>query len=128
MQETLNESGGSTVDEVEVKITAIEPPADRWLPIPLQIKHDNRPLKTKGFNLNPKDTKQIDLVTGRSGAAFFHITDIITDNSATWTKVLSADSILTVTASGRDTPSASVKFHVWRDETGYLRCWLLRQV
>jgi len=119
--DVINESDGSTVEEVEVKVTAIEPPAVKWLPIPLQIKHDNRPQKTKEFNLNPKDKKQIDLVNGRRGAAFFHIVDVITD-VGWWTMVSNRDSTLIVTATGRNTTPAVAKFHVWRDDTGYLRC------
>jgi hypothetical protein len=116
-----NHSEGETVENVEVKLTSIDPPAIKWLPIPLQIKHDNRPQKTREFNLNPKDKKQIDLVNGGKNSGLFRIVDVVTDIGA-WTGIRDGSYSLTVTASGRDTPSVTAVFQVWRDETGYLRC------
>ena len=119
--DVVNESIGTTVMGVEVKVTAIKPPAVKWI-IPLHIKHDNRPEKRTEFDLNPQDTRQIDLVYGGFGLPTFQIVDVISDSSATWTNLPSGRYTLTVTASGRDVPKAEAKFDVWRDDTGYLRC------
>ena len=53
--DVINESDRSTVTEVKVKLMDMEPPprVAKWLPIPLHIKHDNKQIADREFNMNP---------------------------------------------------------------------------
>src|SRR5258706_9496014 len=52
--EVVNDNEGTSIEEVTVKLTRIDPPQKNldWLPVPLFIKHENEKPYPKSFTLN----------------------------------------------------------------------------
>src|SRR5712692_6891980 len=67
--DVVNDSDGTSIDTVSVKLTKLEPTVNNldWLPVPLFIKHDNNKPYTKSFILNPRERRCIDLVSAIKG-------------------------------------------------------------
>lgn len=118
--DVVNESDGSTVEGVEVKLTALDPPVIRWLPVPLHIKHDNTVPYQREFSLNPLDKKQIDLVSSVQGSQ--NISIVHTIGQGPLVSVPSGKYRMTVTATGKDVRPSTHVFEIWVDGTGYLQC------
>ena len=118
-----NQSEGTTINGVKVKLTKLDPDPLKWLPLPLHIKHDNQaPYKTE-CDLNPLEKIQIDLISSVQKSGVIDIVHIIGNVQVN----LPANKYrLTVTASGKDTLPATATFDAWVDHTGYLRCEAIR--
>jgi hypothetical protein len=124
----VNKSEAVTIKNVQVKIKEITPHAPHlgdYLPMPLFQKNDNDPgPRAQTFNLNPGDTKLIDLVDAIADNDFFNIRHIV---SGINTHVPSNEKHrLVVEITAENTPKTSVAFEVWKDHhDGLLRCVML---
>ena len=121
--EILNRSYGVSIHKIHVELIRIDPPIVNWLPAPLHLKHDNvNPFSTE-FSLNPRCTKQVDLVMKIRGSKTLQIAHAVTGLSRdiplnTYT--------LTVRISGEGQPSSENTFKAWLSPNGELHCVMTR--
>jgi hypothetical protein len=119
--EIVSTSEASTIRDVQVQLTGIDPPVQNldWLPVLLFHKHDHAP-HAERFDLHPGAVKHIDLVSASRGDDHFevrHIVDGVNRNVP-----INGHHCLTVTITASDTPKLSASFDVFMDSTGVLQC------
>ncbi len=122
--EVTNTSEAQTTEWVTVKLEKIVPEVKSitWLPVPLQQKHDvpqpGKDCKTD-FNLNPREPKQIDLVSAYRGGEYFSVHQIVRGVNLT---IPTGKYRLQVSVRAKDAPELFVWFDVWADDDGVLQC------
>ena len=122
--EIAGASEASTIRDVRVQLTEINPPVQNldWLPVLLFHKHDSPP-HAKKFDLNPGDVKHIDLVSAYRWDDHFavrHIVDGVNCDVPAF-----GHHRLTVAITASDTPKSLVSFDVWKDDDGCLQCEII---
>lgn len=122
----VNKSEALTIHGVRVQLQGIIPEIENrdWFPIPLHLQHDNPPsgVLAQTFDLNPREPKNVDLLTGVNGARYFNISHIVQGLNAA--VQITGRHRLQIMITGADIPILFKWFAVWMDEGGVLRCEL----
>lgn len=120
-----NTSEGSTVVGINVQLNQIEPAVDDldWLPVHLQIKHDN-PARAEdhllAFDLNPGGIKNVDFISAFVGDNYFEIRHILPARINR--RVNNGRYRIQVMVTARNFAPLYKWFDVWTDEGGVLQC------
>ncbi len=120
--EVINKSETTSIQDVEVQLTKIEPTVENleWLPVHLVHQHDRSASPEKTFALHPGKPKNINLVSAFENGSQFTVLHIV---SGVTNQVVGRDRRrLQVTITGRDVPALSVWFDVYFDSEGFFVC------
>lgn len=124
--EVVNESEGTTIEDVSVQLSSMSPAVHNFnpLPVPLHLTHDN-PAKMedqmRSFNLNPHERRNVDFVTAKDGDNHFNIVHVV-PNISSDVRFDTRAHRLQVMITAKNMPIVVTWFRVWRDETGLLMC------
>lgn len=126
--EIRNHSAARSVCGVKVRLLKIDPEVSslNYLPVPLHLKHDNRPegasefTYAKEFDLHPGDDPQhVDLIAASVGAETItveHIAERVNKS------IPPGKYRFTIIATGRDVRQSKAIVEAWVDDAGVLRC------
>jgi len=115
----VNESLGTSVEDIRVSLTHIKPEQMLWLPVDLHTKHD----RVGRFSLNPGEKKQVDLVASNRNdpqKTIFIWGSSLRDGIQV--TIPAGKYQLTITVTAKNTAPTSAMFETWIGEDGHLKC------